>query len=79
MALMAIMNEWTTPGEPYGSRVNHLMNGGGANDPYRLNTMTVTSNGGHNNLFGGLGLDLFFGSLVNDTNDRTPQETFVSI
>ena len=43
----AIMNEWTQPTD-YATRWDHLVNGGGQNDPYLLNAMTVQSNGGGN-------------------------------
>src|SRR5262249_20494959 len=40
---------------------------------------TFTSNGNHNTLIGGEGLDLFYGSRVRDTNDWNPNlgEVFV--
>jgi hypothetical protein len=79
-ALVAIMAEWSRTDETYDVRVNHLMNGGGNNDPFRLNATTVTGNGGGNTLMGGAGRDLFFGNLGSDTTDWDPlSETFVSI
>jgi hypothetical protein len=75
-AFMAIMNEWTQATD-YATRADHLMNGGGLNDPYLLNAATVHSNGGGNTLTGhggGAGeLNLYFGSLaLGDTTDWDP-------
>ncbi len=78
-ALMAIMAEWTRTDQGYAARVNSVMNGGGSSGSFVLNTTTVTGNGGGNTLNGGTGQDLFFGTLVTDTTDRTASETFVSI
>jgi hypothetical protein len=78
-ALMALMSEWTWTDETYSTRVDHIMGGGGLNGSIVLNVSTVTGNGGGNTLDGGLGLNLFFGSLTLDTTDRTPSETFISI
>ena len=78
-ALMAIMSEWTRTDESYAVRVSNIMNGGGLNGSFELNTTTVTGNGGGNTLDGGPGQNLFFGNLVLDTTDRTASETFVSV
>jgi hypothetical protein len=73
----AIMNEWTQATD-YATRVDHLVNGGGLNDPYRLDptpgTGTVHSNGGGNTLTGHGGgaseRNLYFGNLaLGDTTD----------
>jgi hypothetical protein len=68
-AYTAIMNEWTQA-TPYATRWDHLVNGGGLNDPFLLDptpdTGTVHSNGGGNTLTGHGGgaseLNLYFGS-----------------
>jgi hypothetical protein len=68
-AFTAIMNEWTQA-TPYATRWDHLVNGGGLNDPFLLDptpgTGTVHSNGGGNTLIGHGGgaseLNLYFGS-----------------
>jgi hypothetical protein len=78
-ALMDIMAEWTRTDETYSTRVANIMNGGGLNGTFMLNTSTVTGNGGGNTLDGNGGENLFFGNLVLDTTDRTAAETFVSI
>jgi hypothetical protein len=82
-AFMALMNEWTQATD-YATRVDHLLNGGGLNDPYLLNAATVHSNGGGNVLTGHGGgaseLNLYFGSLALDMYDWNPAtETFVSV
>jgi hypothetical protein len=75
-SLMAIMAYWTGP-DDYATRVANLTSGNGV--PL-LDASTVTSNGGGNTLTGGLGLDLYYGSLANDTYDWNPMtETFISI
>jgi hypothetical protein len=80
MALAAIMAEWTRTDETYAQRVDHLLNGGGLNGSYLLNTSTVTGNGGGNTLLGGTGLNLYFGNPNLDTNDWDPStETFVTV
>jgi hypothetical protein len=73
-AFTAIMNEWTQM-TGYDVRVDHLLNGGGLNDPFLLNATTVHSNGGGNVLTGHGGgaseLNLYFATL-NDTTDCDP-------
>jgi acrosin len=82
-AFAAIMNEWTQATD-YTARVDHLMNGGGLNDPYLLNSATVHSNGGGNALTGHGGgateRNLYFASLA-DTTDQDPSlgEQLISI
>jgi len=79
-ALQAIMAEWSRTDEAYCVRVDHLMNGGGNNDPFRLNASTVMGNGGGNTLNGGPGLDLFFSNPALDATDWNPlTETFVIV
>jgi hypothetical protein len=73
------MSEWTRTDETYAVRVSNIMNGGGINGAFVLNTTTVSGNGGGNTLDGGPGQDLFFGNLVTDTTDRTASEAFVSL
>src|SRR5262249_35715113 len=73
----AIMAEWTrtdlagTPLQVYQQKINHLMNGGGPNGPYRLNATTVSSDGVANTLTGGADLDWFFANAL-DTTDWDP-------
>src|SRR5262249_17819910 len=70
----------------YAMRWDHLVNGGGSNEPYLLNAMTVQSNGGGNTLTGqggGAGeLNLYFGNLdladIADW-DANPGEQFFTI
>jgi hypothetical protein len=82
-AFTASMNEWTQA-TAYATRVDHLLNGGGLNDPYLLNATTVHSNGVANTLTGHGGgvneLNLYFGSLALDMYDWDPAtETFISV
>jgi hypothetical protein len=75
-AFTALMNEWTQATD-YATRVDHLLNGGGLNDPYLLNATTVHSNGGGNTLTGHGGgaseLNLYFANLaLGDTTDCDP-------
>jgi hypothetical protein len=84
-AFTALMNEWTQATD-YATRVDHLLNGGGLNDPYRLNTATVHGNldPNGNQLLGHGGganeLNLYFGSLALDLYDWDPAtETFISV
>jgi len=64
-AFTAIMAEWTRTDLGYTDRVNHIMNGGGLNDPFLLNPATVFNNDGGNLLQGQRGgamdRNLFFG------------------
>jgi hypothetical protein len=71
-ALGAIMSEWTRTDLFYSDRVNHLLNGGGKNGSTVLNTSTFSTNGGHNTLNGGPGLDLFYGFRTLETTDYNP-------
>jgi hypothetical protein len=80
VALAAVMAEWTRTDEDYATRVDHILNGGGLNDPYLLNASTVTGNGLGNNLLGNGGLNLYFGDLGLDNTDWDPlSEVFVSV
>jgi hypothetical protein len=82
-AFTALMDEWTQMTD-YATRVAHLLNGGGLNDPFLLNAATVHSNGGGNTLTGHGGgaseLNLYFGNLALDMYDWDPAtETFISV
>jgi glucose/arabinose dehydrogenase len=75
-ALLAIMDEWTGIGD-YWTRVDNLLAGTGV--PL-LDATTVWGNGGGNQMTGGPGLDLFYGSLTRDTTDRDPDtEVFIVV
>jgi hypothetical protein len=41
LALCHILDEWRRTDATYAQRIDHLMNGGGLNDPYKLNNSTV--------------------------------------
>jgi Ca2+-binding RTX toxin-like protein len=69
-ALTAIMAEWARTDLPCAARVDHLLYGGGLNGSSLLNLSTFTSNGSQNTVIGAAELDLFYGSLARDTNDR---------
>jgi hypothetical protein len=71
-ALQAIMAEWTRTDLSYSARVNHLLSGGGKNGSTVLNPSTFSTNGGHNTLNGGAGLDLFYGFQTLETTDYNP-------
>jgi hypothetical protein len=78
-ALNAIMAEWARTGlssqnDPTGylARVNHLLHGGGFNRNTVLTRSTFSTNGGHNTLDGGAGLDLFYGFQTLETTDYNP-------
>jgi hypothetical protein len=77
-----IMNEWTQATD-YGVRVDHLMNGGGANGAYLLNAGTAHSNGGGNKLTGHINdkeMNLYFANqALGDTTDQTGAEQLVTI
>jgi Ca2+-binding RTX toxin-like protein len=66
VALQAIMAEWGRTDLAFADRVDHILNGGGLNDPYLLNPSTVFDDGAANTLTGGLESDLFFVG-ANDT------------
>lgn len=66
-ALQALANEWTTPGETVAQQVVNLQAGVSlAEQTFKLDSTTVFSNGRHNTLTGGSGLDWYFANLVND-------------
>jgi len=78
LALNSILLEWTRslPGNQltkYRSRVDHLLNGGGSNGPYRLNSTTVLSDQAVDTLLGGTDLDWFlvdpFDSATKETDE----------
>jgi Ca2+-binding RTX toxin-like protein len=70
-SLSAILEEWTSAAD-YATRIDHLMNGGGANGSARLNASTVFNDGGAvDRLWGEQDLDWFLvsaGDAVNDLN-----------
>jgi Ca2+-binding RTX toxin-like protein len=85
-ALDAILAEWSHTYDPfnplldYQIRVAHLEHGGGLNSPFLLNPKTVHSNGAHNVLTTGLGLDfVFFGALDKLPHPPRPGEVFVKV
>ncbi|MGQ0637556.1 MAG: S8 family serine peptidase [Planctomycetaceae bacterium] len=68
-AINAIMAEWARSDIGYATRIANLRNGGGLNATYRLNNLTVFSDGAVNSLAGGPGLDWFWrfgGDLISD-------------
>jgi hypothetical protein len=67
------MAEWSRTDREYGARVQDLLLGGGLNGSTLLSATTFHSNGGHNILTGGAGLDLFFGLMPADSS--TPDQT----
>jgi hypothetical protein len=73
-ALHALQQEWTRTDEDSGTRINHLRNGGGLNDPYRLNASTVVDDGVADTLTGGLGQDWFWVNPGQDTRDNQPED-----
>jgi len=85
-ALGAILAEWSHTYDPinplhdYQIRVAHLMHGGGLNGPFLLNATTVHSNGAHDVLITGGGLDfVFFDALDTLTHPPRPGEAFVKV
>jgi hypothetical protein len=85
-ALSAIMAEWSHTYDPinplndYQIRVGHLEHGGGLNGPFLLNPTTVRSNGAHDVLTTGFGLDfVFFDALDTLTHSQRPHEVFVEV
>jgi hypothetical protein len=86
VALDAILTEWGHTYDPinplndYRIRVGHLEHGGGLNGPFLLNPTTVRSNGAHDVLTTGLGLDfVFFDGLDTLTHGPRPGEVFVRV
>jgi hypothetical protein len=67
-ALKAILAEWTSTSD-YAIRVQHLLQGGGANGTTRLSATTFTNNGGVNTMTGAGDLDLFYGVKARDNHD----------
>ncbi len=65
-ALDALLAEWSNTGDSYAQRVNHLLNGGGANGSTTLNASTFQTNGGGNVLTGGAAMSLYYGLLPAD-------------
>lgn len=76
-ALSAIMAEWSRTDIDYATRMAHLVSGIGVP---ALNGSTVHSNGGANQLTGGLGQDLFFALMSSELLDRDPAlETWIPL
>ena len=73
--LMAMMDYWSGTSDDYATRVGNLLSGNGV--PL-LDATTVTSNGGGNRLWGGLGLNLYFGDGT-DITDFDPNSGAVFI
>jgi hypothetical protein len=73
-ALLAILQEWTRTDLAFSVRVDHLRNGGGLNDPYRLNASTVIDDGVADALTGGLGQDWFWVNPSQDSRDTHPED-----
>ncbi|MHB8955837.1 MAG: PQQ-dependent sugar dehydrogenase [Pirellulaceae bacterium] len=77
-ALNAIMLEWRSSSS-YSVRVGHLRDGGGINDPYRLNGTTVANDSAVDSLFGDGNYDWFLAS-ADDLTDVDPlRETVTPI
>jgi hypothetical protein len=81
VALKAIMDEWSRTDISYDERATHLINGGGVNGTYTLNTSTVTGTGEWDQLYGGQDRDLFFAdpAFLYDTDHDPATETLVTI
>jgi hypothetical protein len=85
-AFTAIMAEWTRTDLGYMDRVDHIMNGGGLNDPFLLNASTVHNNGGGNTMRGNNGgageMNLFYGldpTLENTDYNPAIGEIFINV
>ena len=65
-ALDVILAEWTRTDVSYGTRVSHLLGGGGLNGNVVLNAADVKFNAGGNILDGNAGVDIFYGQLSGD-------------
>ncbi|RPI91021.1 MAG: hypothetical protein EHM42_00440, partial [Planctomycetaceae bacterium] len=72
LAIAAIMAEWVRTDVDYGTRVNNLRNGGGLNGTFKLNNLTVLTDGtAIDALTGGSALDWFWKSgndAISDLN-----------
>jgi hypothetical protein len=86
VALDLILAEWSHTYDPlnplvdYKIRVAHLEFGGGLNGPIHLTPATVHSNGAHDVLITGFGLDfVFFDALDTLPHPPRPGEVFVKI
>ncbi|MFN0040373.1 MAG: hypothetical protein ACKVP2_12745, partial [Burkholderiales bacterium] len=74
-ALCLIMREWTQD-DCYGTRVDHLKNGGGLNGTVRLNACTVQADDSVDRLTGAAGKDWIFadcGDKVTDEHSQSGQ------
>jgi hypothetical protein len=86
-ALYAIMAEWGrtnlsgTAQQQYNSRVNDLLNGGGLNGSYLLNTSTAHDNGKVDTLSGttGVALNWFFASVSDVVKNKRSGEVQATI
>jgi Ca2+-binding RTX toxin-like protein len=78
-ALDAIMTEWGRTDADYATRVSHLQTGGGLNDPYLLDSSTLSDDAGAlDQLFGEGDTDWFLVS-AGDTNDAGSGEILTII
>jgi len=71
-ALTALMAEWGRSDADYATRVNDLLFGGGLNGSTVLNPSTFLPDAGGTTLTGGADLNLFFGSLTQDSSNYDP-------
>jgi Ca2+-binding RTX toxin-like protein len=72
-ALQSILAEWTS-GNSYGTRVNNIRFGGGANGPFTLDDATVIDDGASDTLWGNGGLDWFLIGAGDKIRDRSRNE-----
>ena len=81
-ALCAIMREWRRPDVNFATRVEHLKNGGGVNESFRVNDLTVHDDGAADVLTGSEGQDWFLFNQDGDGGDTdraTDMKTFESM
>ena len=71
-ALAALLAEWGRTDMTYGQRMANLLNGGGLNGSYLLNTSTVQADSSTNYLYGGAGLDWYFAGVLDLLFNQTP-------
>jgi hypothetical protein len=80
--LEAIMAEWTRTDLSYADRVNHILNGDDALDPYPLNASTVFDNGAANTITGnasGIVSNLYFVTNSDVITDLTAGEVVINV
>jgi hypothetical protein len=74
LALESILAEWQSA-DPYATRVNDLINGGGLNGTNRLAWgVTVHDDGSANTLIGGAGKGWFFQGALDTIKNKKPGE-----